>query len=293
MGCCCCWRTRPASGLFAPTSRSTPARCRQQPGGHIALLPSHWQTAACTLQPVWGLGAFGRAAAVAVVPGSWFEPWPGNSGPLAMWAAARGRASPLSVSCRPWGPGAQTPRLSAGLVLRPPRSRRASAGTLAARVVSRPSLLWAWAECVFLGNLGSTFLSDSCFATRVSRCCLCAELGTGCVWCGSWTWPCLQVLKRLGAERPGRVIYRQWAHQGSARAGNPGRPGLLQQSAQRPPQGTKKGTGGRSLWCVGRDGSSSGAAGMGRRVGARAPAPLGTLLLAVLPQPGEGPGWGC
>ena len=120
VGCCCCWRTRPASGLFAPTSRSTPARCRQQPGGHIALLPSHWQTAACTLQPVWGLGAFGRAAAVAVVPGSWFEPWPGNSGPLAMWAAARGRASPLSVSCRPWGPGAQTPRLSAGLVLRPP-----------------------------------------------------------------------------------------------------------------------------------------------------------------------------
>ena len=114
MGCCCCWRTRPASGLFAPTSRSTPARCRQQPGGHIALLPSHWQTAACTLQPVWGLGAFGRAAAVAVVPGSWFEPWPGNSGPLAMWAAARGRASPLSVSCRPWGPGAQTPRALGG-----------------------------------------------------------------------------------------------------------------------------------------------------------------------------------
>lgn len=123
-----------------------------------------------------------------------------------------------------------------------------------ARVVSRPSLLCSWAECVFLRNLGSTFLSDSCFVTRVSRCCLCAKLGTVCVWCGSWTWPCLQILKRLGAERPGRVVHRQWAHQAISMGWQPGEARSPAAGCSAPTPGTKKGTGGRSLSCVGRDG---------------------------------------
>lgn len=68
------------------------APCRQPPGGHTS--PPVLTLAAGGLhsQP-GGLGAFGRAATVARVPGPWFEPWPGTSGLLVMWAPAHCQAS--------------------------------------------------------------------------------------------------------------------------------------------------------------------------------------------------------
>lgn len=218
VACCCRW-TRPASVYLHQCPGAQ--QLRQQPGGHPSPPSSHWQVAACTRSLRGGLGAFGRAATVAAVPGPWCEPCPGTSGPLVMWAPARCRASGGRGGRVTWAHTAACGDLGLRLLgllasLDSP-SRRIPCPR---RLQALPAVLLG--RALLLRNLGPTFLSDSCFATRVSRCCLCAEWGTGCVRCGSWTWPCLQILKRLGAERPGRVVHRQWAHQGSSMGRHPG-----------------------------------------------------------------------
>ena len=65
----------------------TAARGSHRPPA-LTLAAGGLHSAACV-----GAGHLGEGRAVAVVPGPWFEPWPGTSGPLVMWAPARCWAS--------------------------------------------------------------------------------------------------------------------------------------------------------------------------------------------------------
>lgn len=271
MACRCPW-TRPASVHLHQCPGA------QQPGGHPSPPSSHWQVAACTRSLRGGLGAFGRAATVAAVPGPWCEPWPGTSGPLVMWAPARCRASGGRGGLVTWARTAARGDLGLRLL-----------GLLASldspsRYIPGPRHLQAL-PAVLLGRapapqeLGAHLLMR--FMLRDQGFSMLSLCRVGDRLCAVWF---LDLAVSADPEAPGSREAREGRAQTVASPGEQHGEarrafrGSWQQSAQRPPQGTEKGTDGRSLACVGRD---WGAGVLTPAVGGRGPG----LALQLLPGP--------